>query len=150
MNATSDCPAGNVDDPWACSYEIGRGAALRSATRFDFATVSSAWTAVTRSDVLSQLDRVGALPQDVICRQAISDVQNHSGPLDGEYPGDLMQGLHAAAAPADSDADGMPDAWERARGLDPNNAIDQNAIMSSGYSAIEDYLNDSAAAIASE
>jgi hypothetical protein len=147
LNATSDCPAGNVDDPWACNYEIGRGAALRSAARFDFASLSPAWTAVTPSDVLSQLQTIGALPHDATSRQAVNDVLNHSGVLDLEYPADLMQGLQVAVAPTDSDTDGMPDAWERAHGLDPSNALDQNAIMSSGYSAIEDYLNELAVSL---
>jgi hypothetical protein len=35
----------------------------------------------------------------------------------------------------------MPDAWERARGLDPHNARDGAAIASNGYSHVENYLN---------
>ena len=36
----------------------------------------------------------------------------------------------AAAASADSDHDGMPDAWEREHGLDPANPADRNGLGS--------------------
>ncbi len=43
----------------------------------------------------------------------------------------------------DSDNDGMPDDWELARGLDPNNASDANGDYAGlGYTNIEYYLND--------
>ncbi|KAI9453508.1 pectin lyase fold/virulence factor [Russula earlei] len=41
----------------------------------------------------------------------------------------------------DSDNDGIPDAWETAHGLNPNNAKDASAITKSGYSNLEVYLN---------
>jgi hypothetical protein len=44
--------------------------------------------------------------------------------------------------PVDSDHDGMPDAWEIARGLNPNNPDDRNLRMESGYTALEVYLNE--------
>jgi hypothetical protein len=43
--------------------------------------------------------------------------------------------------PADTDGDGMPDAWEDANGLDKNNAADGAAIAANGYSNLENYLN---------
>lgn len=47
----------------------------------------------------------------------------------------------SAPAPADTDHDGMPDAWEKKKGLDPNNAADRNKIEKSGYTMLEEYLN---------
>lgn len=49
--------------------------------------------------------------------------------------------LKSAAAPADSDHDGMPDAWEREHGLDPANPADRNGLGSNGYTNLENYLN---------
>ena len=41
----------------------------------------------------------------------------------------------------DSDADGMPDSWENAKGLAPNNPADRNSVASSGYTNLEEYIN---------
>jgi pectate lyase len=43
-------------------------------------------------------------------------------------------------APADTDHDGMPDSWETAKGLNPNDANDRNTLSASGYTALEVYL----------
>lgn len=43
----------------------------------------------------------------------------------------------------DSDNDGMPDEWETARGLNPNDAGDANgSYLADGYTNIEHYCND--------
>jgi hypothetical protein len=50
--------------------------------------------------------------------------------------------LRSAAAPADSDHDGMPDAWERARGFDPRDAADgAEDADGDGYTNLEEYLH---------
>jgi hypothetical protein len=41
----------------------------------------------------------------------------------------------------DSDHDGMDDAWELTKGLDPANPEDRNTLAPSGYTALEVYLN---------
>ena len=43
--------------------------------------------------------------------------------------------------PVDTDQDGMPDAWETARGLDPNVADDSGDDDGDGYTNIEEYLS---------
>jgi len=50
---------------------------------------------------------------------------------------------NSTTAPVDTDIDGMPDAWEVANGLNPNNAADGNAftLSSEGYTNLEVYLN---------
>ena len=50
--------------------------------------------------------------------------------------------LKSTPPPKDSDQDGMPDAWEKARGLNPNNPEDRNGDANGdGYTNLEDYLN---------
>ncbi len=49
--------------------------------------------------------------------------------------------LQGAAAPVDTDGDGMPDGWEEANGLDPLDASDGNAVNDEGYTNLEVYMN---------
>ncbi len=49
--------------------------------------------------------------------------------------------LNSLEAPADTDGDGMPDEWETANGLNPNNAEDGPATAENGYTNLENYLN---------
>lgn len=56
--------------------------------------------------------------------------------LDGYLPA-----LKSTEAPKDTDGDGMPDEWETANGLDPNDASDGNNISESGYTNLELYMN---------
>lgn len=59
-------------------------------------------------------------------------------PLDSDGWPDLDTGTGYT----DSDHDGMPDAWETAMGLDPNNPADAHSDMDSdGYANLEEFLN---------
>ena len=50
--------------------------------------------------------------------------------------------LAAGTPPQDSDHDGMPDSWEAAHGLNPNNNDSAQDRNGDGYTNIEEYLND--------
>lgn len=41
----------------------------------------------------------------------------------------------------DTDRDGMPDAWESKRGLNPSDPADRNTLSRSGYTMLEEYIN---------
>ena len=41
----------------------------------------------------------------------------------------------------DTDQDGMPDSWETANGLNPNDPEDRNGVGEGGYTNLENYLN---------
>lgn len=47
-----------------------------------------------------------------------------------------------AAAPVDTDEDGMPDDWEKKNGLNINDASDGSKIGADGYTMLEKYLNE--------
>ncbi|HYO26183.1 MAG TPA: autotransporter-associated beta strand repeat-containing protein, partial [Lacipirellulaceae bacterium] len=50
--------------------------------------------------------------------------------------------LAGGPAPVDTDQDGMPNLWETARGLNPNDAADRNLTGLFGYTRLEVYLNE--------
>jgi hypothetical protein len=96
------------------------------------------------------LHRVGcSLPnREVVDTRIIEEVRNgtatkgdkgfvNSPSMAGGWPD-----LKSLPAPADSDLDGMPDAWEDQFGLDANNDSDISQDQDSdGYTNIEEYLN---------
>ncbi len=58
-------------------------------------------------------------------------------PADGlDYPA-----IPSSEPYADADADGMPDAWERSRGLDPDEKDGADDPDNDGYTNLEDFLN---------
>jgi hypothetical protein len=63
---------------------------------------------------------------------------------DEAEPGGIGE-IKPATAPIDTDKDGIPDAWETARGLNPNDPADAAKLDKSGYMMIELYANDLAA-----
>ncbi len=48
----------------------------------------------------------------------------------------------STASHVDKDKDGIPDAWETKKGLNPNDASGRNKIDASGYTMLEIYLNE--------
>jgi len=117
---------------------------------FDF-TADSDYVAPQVHDHNSLEDRllpaIGAYPHDVVARQSILELLQRSGHWRNYRPANLMAGLTATTPPLDSDDDGMPDLWELANGLNHLNGSDHTTIMSSGYSAIEEYINALATAL---
>ena len=91
------------------------------------------------------LEHAGAvLPaRDAVDGRVVDHVRNGAGRIINsqsdvggwpEYP--------PAAPPPDTDSDGMPDAWETAHGLDPNDASDATVDADGdGYTNIEGFLN---------
>lgn len=74
-------------------------------------------------------------------RKDAGDDHVPTGIIDSQHDVGGWPELKSAAAPADSDHDGMPDAWEREHGLDPANPADRNGLGSNGYTNLENYLN---------
>ncbi|MCH5245640.1 MAG: fibronectin type III domain-containing protein [Muribaculaceae bacterium] len=49
--------------------------------------------------------------------------------------------IHGGYLPTDTDGDGIPDSWENANGLDPEDPSDAAKIAANGYANIENYVN---------
>jgi len=81
--------------------------------------------------------------RDDIDLRVIKSVRDKTGTYrvstSGPWP-DLS--IDAPAPPPDSDHDGMPDAWEVAHGLKPDDASDGPRAARNGYTNLENYLNE--------
>lgn len=87
-----------------------------------------------------------SLVRDTIDLKVVAGVRNRTGRIiDNEAQDGGWPALGSGTAPTDSDQDGMPDAWERARGLDPARADGAADRDRDGYSNLEEYLNELAA-----
>ncbi|WP_167856501.1 T9SS type A sorting domain-containing protein [Hymenobacter metallicola] len=106
------------------------------------------------------LANVGAvLPaRDTLDQRIIRNVQERKGRLidvQGGYAHGTAFSVSQSAwpvltcgpAPADTDHDGMTDAFEQANGLNPNDASDRNVRAANGYTMLENYLNGIAAVV---
>jgi len=112
---------------------------------------------VCTDDVLTAYERVLALAgasvpaRDELEEGLVASIRAQGGILiqdesDLGLGADGYGTLAAGTAPADTDADGMPDAWERGRGLDARDPADRNGDDDGdGYTNLEEYLNQLAA-----
>jgi hypothetical protein len=91
------------------------------------------------------LNGAGAtLPKrDAVDARIVSQVRSGGGRIiDSQKDVGGWPDYRTAAAPEDRDGDGMPDQWEKARGLNPADAGDAARDRDGdGYTNIEEYLN---------
>ncbi len=116
-------------------------------------------TAVTTHTAANAFNKVIALAGASKSRDAVdARIANEAKNGTYTYKGSVLGGLgiidktsdvggwptyKSGTKPTDSDGDGMPDSWENAHGLNPNNATDGKAIANdgSGYTNLEVYMN---------
>ncbi len=115
---------------------------LKAGARFDAPPVTT-WDYATATEMV--LEHAGAtLPErDTADARVVADVRNGSGRII-DHPSDVggWPELAAGEVPADADDDGMPDAWERERGLDPGDSADATQDRDGdGYTNVEEYIN---------
>ena len=99
-------------------------------------------------------DRVGAWPRDPMDARLVARVRANTidpaSPSTNPY-GDALLPPYAGSPPpppADADQDGMPDAWEISKGLNPSVADHGGTTLSPlGYSNLEVYLHERALAV---
>ena len=91
------------------------------------------------------LKNVGAIfPQrDATDARIIADVRGGTGKIiRNENELGAWPAYQGGEAPPDSDNDGIPDEWETAHGLNPNDPDDASRMNADGYTNLEHYLND--------
>ena len=131
--------------------------------------LSSPWPAMPISQQTatnaysSVLDNAGAsLPKrDIVDTRIVDNTRNGNASFEGAYntvksvPNkNVICGiidsqsdvggwpvLVTGVVPTDTDKDGMPDAWENTRSLNPSSSVDRNTVAADGYTMLEKYLN---------
>lgn len=100
----------------------------RIDTRFDFPQVNTDSAAVAYRRVL---DSAGAsLIRDRVDKRLVSEVETDGGKtINSQNDVGGFPALASRPAPLDTDQDGIPDAWETTRGLDPNGKADGPANL---------------------
>lgn len=124
---------------------------IRAESPFPFAPVS---TERARWAYKSVLKNAGAiLPRtDPHDRRIISETRSghcsygdsygaETGIIDSQNSVGGWPLLKTCDVPADSDGDGMPDKWEKKKGLNPDDPDDRNRVAPSGYTMLEEYIN---------
>lgn len=138
-NFTPAYPTGTANN-FTMSNINGR---LKNINQLAAPIATPAVTTDATNQVLTKvLANVGArLPtRDSIDTRLMNDVLNGTGVIGQDQ--NNWPTLANATAPVDTDRDGMPDVWETAQGLNPNDAIDRNGDNNNnGYTNVEDYLN---------
>lgn len=151
-NFTPDFPSGTADD-WSNPWRNGDTSALalvgiggggyKSGSRFTAPALTETATASLKA-LLTGASGVGARKpsRDSLDAAILAEVNAGTGNITSNGAGGPWPTLTGGAYPTDSDNDGIPDAWEIANGLDPNNPVDANNLTPSGYTNLENYLNE--------
>jgi hypothetical protein len=93
------------------------------------------------------LQNAGAWPRDIVSLWSVDETAARTGSWGNRRPANWLEGLTPGVPQPDSDGDGMPNAWESARGLNPNSVADTHLVLAGGYPAIETYINELADAL---
>ena len=132
-------------DPWSLvTFTIPEPAGYRLATPLDVAPVSPESADKAYQRVLA--DAGASVWRDPVDRRIVEGVRSRQGKvINTETDVGGWPELPVGKAPADTDGDGMPDAWEKAQGLDPKTADGAApANDGSGWTNLELYLADAA------
>lgn len=102
------------------------------------------------------LAKAGCWPRDRVTKRTVNEVTSKSGSWGRNAPLEptdewFLDGLTPTKALADSDGDGLPDAWEKSHDLNPNDPSDAARIVAAGesigdrhqgYPYMEFYINE--------
>lgn len=127
-------------DPWSLVSGV-QAPEYRQAAAIPMAPVTTEPADAAFKAVLAH---AGAGPvRDAVDERIIAGLRRGEGRIiDSQDDVGGWPTLATGTAPADSDKDGMPDAWEQANGLNPTDATDGPKDRNDdGYTNLEDYLN---------
>ncbi|WP_243349103.1 hypothetical protein [Parabacteroides sp. FAFU027] len=115
-------------------------AAYDKVLKYAGASLSRDWvdTLMVYDTRYGKASHTGAGSGDVY---GIIDTQDDNKPANAGSDWNAWPTLISKPCPTDTDQDGMPDVWETANSLDPNNASDGNTLDNDGYTMLEVYLN---------
>lgn len=145
----------NVDNTKGVHLSNGTEAdkqAVLATKPFDFIAIGEVDAVSAYREVL---DGAGVLfpARDTLDQRIVDDVKNRTGrfiDVQGGYAHgteyektvNAWPALKSLPAPPDTDKDGIPDEWERAHNLNPDNAADSlTYTLQNGYTNLEVYLN---------
>jgi hypothetical protein len=141
-----------TSDNWAGGVQGKFNTLVKSTEPFDVAPVTT-HSAETANELVLR-DAGAVLPKrDPVDQRIIREAQTgtatyggqwgrRSGIIDSQTDVGGWPELKTADAPADSDHDGMSDAWELSNGLNPADPEDRNGDSDdNGYTNLEEYLN---------
>jgi pectate lyase len=140
-------PAVSADN-WSGGIVFTNGATEaknRSHVPFEFPRITEQTAVEAYPRVLKSAG--ASLIRDVIDNRIVEEVTRgiftygRNGLIDSQMEAGGLPVLRSAAAPVDTDLDGMPDSWEKEQGLDPKNPADRNEDPDkNGYTNLEEYL----------
>lgn len=151
-----------VDDAADVTANNWLGVELDKGTEADKATVQlqqpfitvEVQTQTAREAYVTVLKSVGAsYRRDTLDARIIGNVQHRTGKMIDVQGGylhgtayeltlDAWPALKTQPVPVDADKDGIPDEWEKKKGLNPSNAADAGMFtLSKEYSNLEIYIN---------
>jgi hypothetical protein len=124
-------------DPWTLvTGTLPEG--YRLAAPVDVAPVAADPAASAMTHVLAS---AGAWPRDAADARVVAGVRSRTGrQIDSQADVGGWPALAAGRPEPDTDGDGMPDAWERAHGLDPRRADGNDDRNGDGMTNLEDWL----------
>ena len=128
----------------------GKRLVTRVAKSFPAPEIKTTSAPAALAEVLASVGATRPV-RDAVDQRIIQSVRDRTGRIiDSPKQVGGWPEYQTAPAPADTDGDGMPDEWERAQNLNPNDPSDAKVDRNGdGYTNLEDYLNDDAPAVIS-
>ncbi|MHC5059386.1 MAG: hypothetical protein ACYTKD_32440, partial [Planctomycetota bacterium] len=143
-------PVDDATDDWAVTVQGPTSEWRTNSPPFTLWGMTEEDVSTVKNTVLNNAGATAPYRDSVDVR-IINGVTNKTGSIINS-PNDVggWPTIASGSYPTDTDGDGMPDSWETARGLIPNDPSDWNKDRDGdGYLNIEEYINSFFSAVAS-